>query len=101
MTATLPKQLPDRADAAWRWGSWPVFLLLVGYALFCHGCHGDEDNELLVWANGVSFHQRHEPYHDDDRTLVTACPAPKGYAFSSASSRPSNQRGSGSIGMRT
>jgi len=24
------------------------FLLLAGYALFCHGCHGDEDNELFA-----------------------------------------------------
>jgi hypothetical protein len=22
--------------------------LLAGYLLFCHGCHGDEDNELFV-----------------------------------------------------
>jgi hypothetical protein len=24
--------------------------LLAGYLLFCHGCHGDEDNELFVGA---------------------------------------------------
>jgi hypothetical protein len=24
-----------------------VTALLVGYLLFAHGCHGDEDNELL------------------------------------------------------
>src|SRR5262245_27869975 len=24
------------------------FLLLAGYLLLCHGCHGDEDNELIV-----------------------------------------------------
>jgi hypothetical protein len=23
-------------------------LLLGGYLLFCHGCHGDEDNELFA-----------------------------------------------------
>ncbi len=28
-----------------------IFLLLVGYALFCHGCHGDEDNELFALLN--------------------------------------------------
>jgi hypothetical protein len=22
--------------------------LLAGYLLFCHGCHGDEDNELFA-----------------------------------------------------
>jgi hypothetical protein len=25
-----------------------VLALLAGYLLFCHGCHGDEDNELFV-----------------------------------------------------
>ena len=25
---------------------WPL-LLLAGYLLFAHGCHGDEDNELF------------------------------------------------------
>ena len=25
-----------------------ILLLLGGYLLFAHGCHGDEDNELLV-----------------------------------------------------
>jgi hypothetical protein len=24
--------------------------LLAGYLLFCHGCHGDEDNELFARA---------------------------------------------------
>jgi hypothetical protein len=23
-------------------------LILAGYLLFCHGCHGDEDNELFT-----------------------------------------------------
>lgn len=26
-----------------------VYLLLTGYLLFAHGCHGDEDNELFAW----------------------------------------------------
>jgi hypothetical protein len=26
---------------------WPV-LIVFGLLLFCHGCHGDEDNELFV-----------------------------------------------------
>jgi hypothetical protein len=30
------------------WGGWLVFLLLAGQLIFCHGCHGDEDNELCV-----------------------------------------------------
>ncbi len=27
---------------------WLALALLAGYLLFCHGCHGDEDNELFV-----------------------------------------------------
>jgi hypothetical protein len=34
-----------------RW-PWLVLAVLAGYAAFCHGCHGDEDTELL--ADGVS-----------------------------------------------
>jgi len=25
-----------------------ALILLAGYLLFCHGCHGDEDNELFA-----------------------------------------------------
>jgi hypothetical protein len=32
-----------------------VFMVVVGYALFCHGCHGDEDNELLAAAGAGSW----------------------------------------------
>lgn len=34
-------------------GPWlfPVYLLLGGYLLFAHGCHGDEDNELFNWLS--------------------------------------------------
>lgn len=31
-----------------RWLVWPVLVLLAAYLLFCHGCHGDEDTELLA-----------------------------------------------------
>jgi hypothetical protein len=34
-----------RAGPARPWGFGAVFLLLAGYLLFAHGCHGDEDNE--------------------------------------------------------
>lgn len=30
------------------WGRWLVFLLLTGHVIVCHGCHGDEDNELCA-----------------------------------------------------
>jgi len=29
---------------------WVGLALLAGYLLFCHGCHGDEDNELFIGA---------------------------------------------------
>jgi hypothetical protein len=31
-------------------GIWPfaILLLLAGFLLFAHGCHGDEDTELLT-----------------------------------------------------
>ncbi len=29
---------------------WAVFLLLGGYLVFAHGCHGDEDTELFTSA---------------------------------------------------
>jgi hypothetical protein len=30
------------------WVRWAGLALLAAYLLFCHGCHGDEDNELLA-----------------------------------------------------
>jgi hypothetical protein len=27
---------------------WVALALVAGYLLFCHGCHGDEDNELFA-----------------------------------------------------
>ena len=32
---------------AWRWVG---LLLLAGMLIVCHGCHGDEDNELFAPA---------------------------------------------------
>jgi hypothetical protein len=35
------------------WGRWLLLAAgagLLGYLLFCHGCHGDEDNELFARA---------------------------------------------------
>jgi hypothetical protein len=35
---------------------WVALVLLAGYLLFCHGCHGDEDNELFAgMRNPVSM----------------------------------------------
>ncbi len=44
-----------RTDPPRGWGGWALAaagaLLLGGYLLFCHGCHGDVDNELFAPAN--------------------------------------------------
>jgi hypothetical protein len=46
------------------WG-WLAVLLLGGYLLFAHGCHGDEDNELIAGSSGLRVHadatSRNEP----------------------------------------
>jgi len=35
-----------------------IALLLAGYVLFSHGCHGDEDHELFAWLrHGVLLFQ--------------------------------------------
>jgi hypothetical protein len=36
-----------------RWGRLATLLLLGGYLLFSHGCHGDEDNEIFVGRTGT------------------------------------------------
>ena len=42
--------LPPRREAPARRSRGVVvaLALLAGYLLFCHGCHGDEDNELFA-----------------------------------------------------
>jgi hypothetical protein len=44
MTTTLERS--PRATKS-KWGFGIGLLLLFGWALFAHGCHGDEDNELF------------------------------------------------------
>jgi hypothetical protein len=41
---------PSSAGFPPRPRSWKLaaLVLLTGYFLFCHGCHGDEDNELFA-----------------------------------------------------
>src|SRR5205085_7537137 len=42
---------PDPCSpTALSWLSWFAVVILGGYLLFAHGCHGDEDNELLAAA---------------------------------------------------
>jgi hypothetical protein len=38
----------ETTDTPRRRRLWLALALLAGYLLFCHGCHGDEDNELFV-----------------------------------------------------
>ncbi len=38
----------EERDTPRRRRRWAVVALLAGYLLFCHGCHGDEDNELFT-----------------------------------------------------
>src|ERR1700736_6652961 len=42
---TLPPP-SERRPSLQGWKGLAALWLLAGYALFCHGCHGDEDNEL-------------------------------------------------------
>jgi len=39
--------------ASGRWLFVGGFVFLAGYLLFCHGCHGDEDNELFAASRGL------------------------------------------------
>jgi hypothetical protein len=47
-----PPQSSEQANAVDIWpitlGKWATFLVLSGWLLFAHGCHGDEDNELFA-----------------------------------------------------
>jgi hypothetical protein len=38
---------PKRKRRAVAWRYFAAFLLAASYLLFCHGCHGDEDNDLF------------------------------------------------------
>jgi hypothetical protein len=42
-----PTPVPSRPPGTRR-SRWAVLLLVAGYLLFCHGCHGDEDDELFA-----------------------------------------------------
>jgi hypothetical protein len=54
-----------------RWPDVAAMMLLAGYLVFAHGCHGDEDNELLALAarkdglsrTGSFFQRRLEVWH--------------------------------------
>jgi hypothetical protein len=41
-----------------------LLLIGAGYLLFCHGCHGDEDNELFArWAVAARFQRAGDVRH--------------------------------------
>ena len=48
--ARAPGESPEPAPTGppRRWWQFAPLLLLAGYLLFAHGCHGDEDNELFA-----------------------------------------------------
>src|SRR5581483_1870884 len=54
-----PTRQGDRSSSPWRFSlRVGASMAIAAYLLFCHGCHGDEDNELfantgqsLVWLN--------------------------------------------------
>jgi hypothetical protein len=43
-----PAPLPPEPARRLGWWRYVAALLLGGYLLFAHGCHGDEDNELFA-----------------------------------------------------
>jgi hypothetical protein len=45
---------PEKSPSLRRRWLWVALVLLAGYLLFCHGCHGDEDNELFIGARNVT-----------------------------------------------
>ncbi len=60
--------------ALWRWTRATVYLILFGYAVFAHGCHGDEDHELFGASRpSVKFNGRGRGlYSDPHRHQVKA-----------------------------
>src|SRR5947209_608816 len=54
-----------------RRGGWlfGAVILLAGYLLFCHGCHGDEDNELFIRATRSVVESRHWHRHRLDEEI--------------------------------
>jgi hypothetical protein len=39
---------PNRELPGLRWARWALWVLLAAAIVFNHGCHGDEDTELLL-----------------------------------------------------
>jgi hypothetical protein len=51
--------LKQEQIASWRrWRWWAIVLILGGYLLFCHGCHGDEDTELRALSSSFKTFSR-------------------------------------------
>jgi hypothetical protein len=46
---TARKSAPPGPPRPWK--RWLAAVALGGYLLYCHGCHGDEDNELFALLN--------------------------------------------------
>jgi hypothetical protein len=52
-----PSSTDDRT--VWPWSRGAALLALCAYLLFAHGCHGDEDHELL--SSITYFERKSEP----------------------------------------
>ena len=50
--AWAQEKTPPQPDRIGSWRSWLAVLVIAGYLLFAHGCHGDQDNELLASTAG-------------------------------------------------
>jgi len=53
----VPLGGPPAPRERFRWGGLLLLVLLAGLLIFCHGCHGDVDDELFslgwwIWAAG-------------------------------------------------
>ncbi len=48
----LPASRAARPQSRWGLVRLGLALAAAGYLVFCHGCHGDEDNELWVRLTG-------------------------------------------------
>src|SRR5438105_2992946 len=57
-----------------------LFWLLAGLLVLCHGCHGDEDNELYASAGAVEAHgatrREADPWVRRTRLLLRAAALP-------------------------
>jgi hypothetical protein len=69
----LPAQMPDPPRLPAQTLRWFALGLLGGYLLFCHGCHGDEDNELLAAAGRQHWPSSFQASQGRGTSIGTGC----------------------------